>query len=250
MKNRLLCIGAAVLLALSAACSQAEIKNENEGINEVYISSGYTASSLPDFVVEEDYNTVKGDMNKGTDSVKETYVTALSADESDNEEKLNNPISVNTDTEIVKETEEVSEPSEDDFSTDIIAEEEKADIEDYVIIEIYGEYVCIKSSVVRSGPSTDFDKLGQIQNDEVVYVTGMSDNGWYRFEFESSDGFANQKFFEDKESYDEELAIVNDEEYEEVTEETPDLNEEASDEENSDEETLEVELHRALLYTE
>ena len=116
----------------------------------------------------------------------------------DNDTDFQSTIDSPDNTEVVDNT--------DSEETTGINEEEKPSLDDYVIEETEGEYVLIKSAVVRSGPSTDFDKLGQLQADIVVEITGVTDNGWFQFEYDSVDGYINQKFFMDKETYDEEVA--------------------------------------------
>ena len=42
---------------------------------------------------------------------------------------------------------------------------------------------------VRKGPSTDYDKIGTVRAGETVTVTGQSHDGWYRIEFQGTEGF-------------------------------------------------------------
>lgn len=42
---------------------------------------------------------------------------------------------------------------------------------------------------VRKGPSTDYEKIGTVRAGETVTVTGESHDGWYRIEFQGTEGF-------------------------------------------------------------
>ena len=176
MKKRIFCTAFVLLLTAAVACTEADIQNIKNGTNEVIVldTDNLPAPDIKKTNTDNDNNTDNGDKDTNDTSA----VTSGNTEITDNTDALPN------ETEVVK-------PS----------------LDDYVIEEIEGEYVLIKSAVVRSGPSTDFDKLGTIQADSVIEITGASENGWVRFEFESNDGFINQKFFVEKEKYDEELAV-------------------------------------------
>ena len=176
MKKRIFCTAFVLLLTAAVACTESDIQNIKNGTNEVIVldTDNLPAPDIKKTNTDNDNNTDNGDKDTNDTSA----VTSGNTEITDNTDALPN------ETEVVK-------PS----------------LDDYVIEEIEGEYVLIKSAVVRSGPSTDFDKLGTIQADTVIEITGASENGWFRFEFESNDGFINQKFFVEKEKYDEELAV-------------------------------------------
>jgi hypothetical protein len=61
--------------------------------------------------------------------------------------------------------------------------------------------IVVKSAIIRKGPSSAFDILGSLEVGDIIIVTGECENGWYRFEINSEEGFANKKFFIDKETY-------------------------------------------------
>ena len=169
MKKRIFCTAFVLLLTAAVACTEADIQNIKNGTNEVIVldTDNLPAPDIKKTNTENDNNTDNGD--KDTETSAETTGT-------------NN-------NDVLPEINDDVKPS----------------LDDYEIEEFEGEYVLIKSAVVRSGPSTDFDKLGTIQADSVIEITGTSDNGWFRFEFDSTDGYINQKFFVEKEKYDGEL---------------------------------------------
>lgn len=49
---------------------------------------------------------------------------------------------------------------------------------------------------VRSGPGTDFDKLGQFAGGEKAAMTGICDNGWVRIDYEGEVGYVSMDFVE------------------------------------------------------
>lgn len=47
---------------------------------------------------------------------------------------------------------------------------------------------------IRKGPSTDYDKLGELAFGEEVAVTGMADNGWYRISYQEEEGYVSNNY--------------------------------------------------------
>ena len=178
MKKRIFCTALVLLLTATVACTEADIQNIKNGKEGAIVLD---VENLPAPDVKKQNTEIENNTETG-----------------DNDTDFQSTIDSPDNTEVVDNT--------DSEETTGINEEEKPSLDDYVIEETEGEYVLIKSAVVRSGPSTDFDKLGQLQADIVVEITGATDNGWFQFEYDSVDGYINQKFFMDKETYDEEVA--------------------------------------------
>ena len=178
MKKRIFCTALVLLLTAAVACTEADIQNIKNGKEGAIVLD---VENLPAPDVKKQNTEIENNTETG-----------------DNDTDFQSTIDSPDNTEVVDNT--------DSEETTGINEEEKPSLDDYVIEETEGEYVLIKSAVVRSGPSTDFDKLGQLQADIVVEITGVTDNGWFQFEYDSVDGYINQKFFMDKETYDEEVA--------------------------------------------
>ena len=44
-------------------------------------------------------------------------------------------------------------------------------------------------SPFRKGPGTDYEKIGTVRAGDTVTVTGQSHDGWYRIEFQGTEGF-------------------------------------------------------------
>lgn len=80
-------------------------------------------------------------------------------------------------------------------------EEDKTDKSE-ILIEPMKENMYVSASVnVREGPSVDYRKLGTLARDEIVLVTGVSENGWYRISFDSIEGYVNKRFLCDEETH-------------------------------------------------
>lgn len=50
---------------------------------------------------------------------------------------------------------------------------------------------------VRSGPSSEHDKLGMLKYGEKVSVTGKIDNNWYRIAYNGKDGYVSAQYLSD-----------------------------------------------------
>ncbi|MBQ9141939.1 MAG: SH3 domain-containing protein [Lachnospiraceae bacterium] len=51
---------------------------------------------------------------------------------------------------------------------------------------------------IRTEPSTNAGKVGNVPQNEQVHVTGKTSNGWYRLEYNGVTGFSVAKYFADK----------------------------------------------------
>lgn len=47
---------------------------------------------------------------------------------------------------------------------------------------------------VRSGPGTDFDRIGKFGEGETVTMTGICDNGWIRIDFQGETGYVSMDY--------------------------------------------------------
>lgn len=50
---------------------------------------------------------------------------------------------------------------------------------------------------MRSGPSSEHDKLGMLKYGEKVSVTGKIDNNWYRIAYNGKDGYVSAQYLSD-----------------------------------------------------
>lgn len=59
-------------------------------------------------------------------------------------------------------------------------------VDDSVIGTMYAK----QSVNVRKGPSTDYEKIGNLSFAQEINVTGAADNGWYHFRFRRPEGLS------------------------------------------------------------
>lgn len=56
----------------------------------------------------------------------------------------------------------------------------------------------VKQSVnLRSGPSSDYDKIGSLTTNQEVVVTGQADTGWYRIDYNDGVAFVSNNYLSD-----------------------------------------------------
>lgn len=67
----------------------------------------------------------------------------------------------------------------------------------YAITEISKIMYVIKSVNVRSGPGTDYEKVGSLSANQEVTVTGQADTGWYRIAYQDGEGFVSNHYLSD-----------------------------------------------------
>lgn len=105
------------------------------------------------------------------------------------------------------------------------------------------EVQSVSSVNVRSGPGTDFEKIGGLTNSETVTMTGICDNEWVQIDFDGETGYVSMEFVE---SQDEEVsldALLEQVQSLEADEdgENQSSNEETADEESGNEESADDE---------
>ena len=51
---------------------------------------------------------------------------------------------------------------------------------------------------VRSGPSTDYDRIGHLDTNDEVTVTGIASTGWYRIDYKGTVGYVSNNYLSDE----------------------------------------------------
>ncbi len=103
-------------------------------------------------------------------------------------------------------TEEITEETTEEPG-DVIAEEPTEETPDVTeeptyTVEEYQAVLYAKSGVnVRTGPSTDYEKVGGLNKGDRVFVTGIADSGWYRIDYNGTEGFVSNNYLLDEASY-------------------------------------------------
>ena len=129
---------------------------------------------------EDDYDDFDDDEDYDYDDFEDDYDDDYDDDESDDIDDGNN--------------------SSDNTN---VKEEKK----ETVITDISKKIITVKACNVRNLPTVDDSEIiGKIEKDVVIDATGVSENNWYRFEYEGKTGYANSIFFMDKDEYDKQQA--------------------------------------------
>lgn len=209
MKDRYVCIFIAILLPFIFACDSIpdNIDDNIDGLISNDINNSYDVTNA------KSVETADSDIVASV-SVKESFfgndLSELQYETVDN--SLENKDSSDApDTDVLINEASFNEPKEmfvtgmDEPPLSDLAESaiEYYDISlnDFEIVDIDQTMIVVKSAIIRKGPSSDFDILGSLEVGDIIIVTGECENGWYRFEINSEEGFANKKFFVDKETY-------------------------------------------------
>ena len=112
------------------------------------------------------------------------------------------------------------------------SETEKDTHEEYVVVPCTDELYVIKMVNVRTGPSTDYERLGALQKGEKISVTGIVDNNWYQFLFQGEIGYVSSKYVVDEASF---RLLEQEEKNSEAAEKKSENAEEKSEEEKKEE---------------
>lgn len=118
-----------------------------------------------------------GQWSKISYEEKEVYILAQYLDKTETEE-----------TESI--TEEVEESAESETE---VTEETPA----YTVTDMEKTMYVQRSVNVRSGPGTGYDKIGALNANDEVKITGQADNGWYRIEYKGNIGFVSNNYLGD-----------------------------------------------------
>ena len=118
-----------------------------------------------------------GQWSKISYEEKEVYILAQYLDKTETEE-----------TESV--TEEMEESAESETE---VTEETPA----YTVTDMEKTMYVQRSVNVRSGPGTGYDKIGALNTNDEVKITGQTDNGWYRIEYKGNVGFVSNNYLGD-----------------------------------------------------
>jgi len=138
--------------------------------------------------------------------VEETETSEVEETTEDMEEPTTEEtIETDTSEEVVEETEtsEVEETTEDvaepttEETTETNTSEEVVETPAYTVTDMEKTMYAQRSVNVRSGPTTDYEKLGALKTNDEVKVTGQSDNGWYRIEYNGNAGFVSNNYLGD-----------------------------------------------------
>lgn len=63
-----------------------------------------------------------------------------------------------------------------------------------VVSEVVGKMYALSDVNVRSGPDASYERLGHIDSEDEVNISGICENGWYRISFKGGEGFVSGKY--------------------------------------------------------
>ncbi len=96
--------------------------------------------------------------------------------------------------------EEHSETS--NYSEQVMEERDASEEEPEFSVEAYEAVLFVKKAVnVRSGPSTDFGRIGGLSGGEQIQVTGIADTGWYQIQYNGATAYVAASYLMDEASY-------------------------------------------------
>ena len=113
-----------------------------------------------------------------------------------------------SETDFVRNSEEIAENSEavstpetstEENSEAVSESDSEAVVEpEFTVTEVTATKYATQSVNVRSGPSTDYDKIGGLTTNQEVQVTGQASTGWYRFTWtDGREAYVSDKYLSD-----------------------------------------------------
>ena len=180
MKKNLFSILLVVVMTLAmVACGT------QETTNDVPVSTETIEAT-----VESDENSeAVSETEQATEApVDEVVENAESVSETESAESASTP-----ETSTEENSEAVSEPEQ---ATEAPVDE--ASVPEFTVIDLNATKYAIQVVNVRSGPSTDYDKIGGLTTNQEVQVTGQASTGWYRFTWtDGREAYVSDKYLSD-----------------------------------------------------
>lgn len=124
-----------------------------------------------------------------SESESESESADIVSDLSESEETSSSDISVTSEEEPVGSESVAAKDSDENVNSSEETKTPEIDVKPYS-----GVFYIEKSVNVRSGPSTDFDKISTLNKDDKIIATGLADNGWVRFDLNGQDAFVSNAF--------------------------------------------------------
>ena len=159
--KRLLTLVTALVMAMTvlAACGQID----EEPIDNPVVTSDPAVTGLPDNTFPTEPTTVSTTPPTTVSTTPPTTVTTTA------------PTTSAT-------TEKTSESTK------------KKDKNDFTVEEMSGTMYATISLNIRSGPSTDFGKIGALSEGEAAQITGRASTGWYQISYNGKTGYVSNVY--------------------------------------------------------
>ena len=115
---------------------------------------------------------------------------------------------VMSETDFVRNSEEIAESSETASTPETSTEENSEAVSEpdseavvepeFTVTEVTATKYATQSVNVRSGPSTDYDKIGGLTTNQEVQVTGQANTGWWRIQYNGGEAYVSDKYLADE----------------------------------------------------
>lgn len=139
-----------------------------------------------------------------TETVNEIVENSETVSESEQATEVDEPES----SEVTSEPEQATEAPVDEVAstpdseavetTEAVQEPETSEPE-FTFTEVTATKYAVQSVNVRSGPSTDFDKIGSLSTNQEITVNGVCDQtGWFRFDLNGTVAFVSNRYVSDE----------------------------------------------------
>ena len=139
-----------------------------------------------------------------TETVNEIVENSETVSEPEQATEVDEPES----SEVTSEPEQATEAPVDEVAstpdseavetTEAVQEPETSEPE-FTFTEVTATKYAVQSVNVRSGPSTDFDKIGSLSTNQEITVNGVCDQtGWFRFDLNGTVAFVSNRYVSDE----------------------------------------------------
>ena len=165
------------------ACGTTQSSPDSEAVETVkeVVESADTENSE---AVSETEQATEAPVDEVVETVDETVESESSeaTSETENSEAVSTP-----ETSTEENSEAVSEPD-----SEAVVEPE------FTVTEVTATKYATQSVNVRSGPSTDYDKIGGLTTNQEITVNGVCDQtGWFRFDLNGTVAFVSNRYVSD-----------------------------------------------------
>lgn len=100
--------------------------------------------------------------------------------------------------ESVEEENTVSTEAEIKEDMDDVTEEVAETTEKHSVTELSATKYAKSEVNVRSGASSEYDRIGSLKTNQQVSVTGQADTGWYRIDYNGQEGYVSNNYLVDE----------------------------------------------------
>ena len=179
MKKRIFSILMVVVMTIAlVACGTAQSSPDSEAVETVkeVVESADTENSEAVFETEQ---ATEAPVDEVVETVDETVESESSEATSETE---SDEVASTPDSEAVESEASEPETSEPEFT----------------VTELNATKYATQSVNVRSGPSTDYDKIGGLTTNQEITVNGVCDQtGWFRFDLNGTVAFVSNRYVSD-----------------------------------------------------